>query len=213
MDPSRIEQSRRALVTTAADLLQDIARAKKLHSDALDRDGAAAPEPAARPDPGGDLLVDFVRLQVDYLLRLGELGRAHRDHAFRTLEFLYRAVVPANVFAAAASLHFSTGTPAQAFIVENREAHLDELTLRAIVPKPLRATFYRVGADADAKVLLAKRRLELPPGTRVTILVELAHIDRLSGGVHNGEVLLSLAQRERSLPVRIEAPHLPKVEL
>ncbi|HEX6245972.1 MAG TPA: hypothetical protein VFZ61_33835 [Polyangiales bacterium] len=228
MAQSRIAQSRRALVATAADILEDIDRARKLHEQAVVPDaspaGAADAATTGDPtDPGGDLLVDFVRLQVDYLLRLGELGRAHRDHAFRTLELLYRSVSPARRAGVGGTLLFTADVKQQEFVVENRESEDASLSIEAILHHPrhqVETHFTRASSGSSPLTGSSPSSVKftLPRNQPTKLRMSVSNIESLPAGrIYHGEVKLSFKQRARSVAFSIDRREgrdtIPKVDL
>lgn len=112
---TRLETSRALLIQSAADLLEGIARAKALQQKFF----PVARKPA-RGSQGGDLALDLMRLQVDYLSRLSELSHSHRDLAYRALDTLYKAVAPRTRRDQVEELLFDSDTWKTALVIENR---------------------------------------------------------------------------------------------
>jgi hypothetical protein len=111
-----LEHSRRAAVTTAANVLEGIAKGKELRRRFNAR---FAFEEVQSGDEKSDFLFDVLRLNATYLNEMARLGQSYGGIAQRALERLYSLASPGVSRATTQGVLFTAGIAEQTFVVQN----------------------------------------------------------------------------------------------
>jgi hypothetical protein len=138
-----LEQSRRAAVQTVANLLDGMAKTKKLRrrfESTQDDDRERAEQDDAPENRDSDFLFDMLRLNATYLNEVARLGARYRDFAYRALENMYRITHPGLKNDGADELVFARSAGVQeewierSFVVQN-DVNPKEKSARIEVPR------------------------------------------------------------------------------
>lgn len=207
MARSRLEESRAALTSSIADLLQGISEAKaRAPLPKSDSDEDAAQRPAVTLDQERDPWLDLLRLQHDYGLELRKLGRAYFDHNIRSLRLLDR-FLGSRSNGAGTALEFTAEAPLQRFEVSNdADPEQHEATIRCTPFRSLRtgATQLLPVSFRCAEQPLVDGRFSLPFGEPVTLTVSVP-VEQLSGGRRfRAELQIQLGERVRRIAIAVE---------
>jgi hypothetical protein len=205
-----LEQTRKASIEAAANVLEFVARAKAQHQARArrrprDKSGAAAPQ--------GDLLMELIQLNARFLNRVVELVGEHRSTAHRALEHFYTQLVPSSFGRSVEPLLFTQVRQTRTIKFENRSLNRANVYLRITWndlqgPRPSRpvgAAFVFTPGEAQKD---GAWLVEAPYGTPLELKVELRSIDdklreRCS---YTTELELTLDKQTQRIPVTVERP-------
>ena len=115
-DYGTIEHTRRAAITSAANLLEAADKAKRLRKRVISTLGL---DEEAKDGDRGDFVLELMRLNASYLNRLATLGKRHGGIAQSALEKLYGFMVPPSRREASAELKFTRAERKARFLIRN----------------------------------------------------------------------------------------------
>jgi hypothetical protein len=134
-----LEESRRAAIRSAANLLEVADRAKRLRKRVASTWRNCDDDDGKDRNDRGDFMFDLLRLNASYLNQLAKIGEAHGHVAHRALEKLYALVVPSGRARSGEELVFTPHRRSHKFELHNDlNPNADSVTLTwATVSPPL----------------------------------------------------------------------------
>jgi hypothetical protein len=198
-----LDAARAAAVTSAADFLHGIAKLKQFGE-------RIAPKPAAtQRRREGDMLFDLMRLNADYMTRLSELSRAHRDFTVASFERLYAGLTSHLPQSMLDELSFGTRDEIwlRSFVLENTVDAQATVTVVSCTPfrtqQPSRPIHVKPLISAltwDA----AAGQLGTPYRVPVKVTLELDPADFEPDHLYRAELSLRMAGRTRRVSLIVD---------